>query len=255
MKTRLFAAIAASLATLAVAGSASALTYTSQLEYRDGLVGPQTPYGTVTIDEVDAKTVKFTVTLADPASLFVNTGGPHDPFLFNLPVAANMTVTKTGSQDFFYAGDGSYNSTPFGTFTDKIGCCQVWVPPTKKVPGHYADGNGQANGDAPPLVFTAFNENGLTFAGVGATFDPVTGRLLQPGTGNHFVSNAGGFWFAADIYDGKTRQTYNVAARDAFRPVTTTDAVPEPASWALMILGFGSAGAMLRRRRLVAVAA
>ena len=28
-------------------------------------------------------------------------------------------------------------------------------------------------------------------------------------------------------------------------------AVPEPASWALMILGFGSAGAMLRRRKLV----
>lgn len=30
-------------------------------------------------------------------------------------------------------------------------------------------------------------------------------------------------------------------------------AVPEPASWALMIMGFGSAGAMLRRRRLAAV--
>ncbi len=28
-------------------------------------------------------------------------------------------------------------------------------------------------------------------------------------------------------------------------------AVPEPAGWALMILGFGSAGAMLRRRKLV----
>jgi hypothetical protein len=30
------------------------------------------------------------------------------------------------------------------------------------------------------------------------------------------------------------------------------NAVPEPSSWALMILGFGSAGAMLRRRRMVA---
>jgi hypothetical protein len=32
-------------------------------------------------------------------------------------------------------------------------------------------------------------------------------------------------------------------------------AVPEPTTWALMILGFGSAGAMLRRRRQVALAA
>ncbi|MBW8812189.1 MAG: PEP-CTERM sorting domain-containing protein [Caulobacterales bacterium] len=33
-------------------------------------------------------------------------------------------------------------------------------------------------------------------------------------------------------------------------PTTTT--VPEPATWALMIMGFGGAGAMLRRRRTIA---
>jgi hypothetical protein len=31
--------------------------------------------------------------------------------------------------------------------------------------------------------------------------------------------------------------------------------VPEPATWALMIVGFGGAGAMLRRRRAALVAA
>lgn len=66
------------------------------------------------------------------------------------------------------------------------------------------------------------------------------------GSGNHFTSNAGGWWFAADIDDGATGLTYNVAARDAFAP---TGAVPEPATWALMILGFGAAGAALRGRR------
>jgi hypothetical protein len=34
-----------------------------------------------------------------------------------------------------------------------------------------------------------------------------------------------------------------------------TASVPEPASWALMILGFGGAGAMLRRRRMAAATA
>ena len=35
-------------------------------------------------------------------------------------------------------------------------------------------------------------------------------------------------------------------------PVGGTGGVPEPASWALMIMGFGAAGAMIRRRKAVA---
>jgi hypothetical protein len=48
-------------------------------------------------------------------------------------------------------------------------------------------------------------------------------------------------------------QTYDVALTtftDAkFSFTTAGSATPEPAAWALMILGFGGAGAMLRRRR------
>ena len=157
---------------LAFAGSASALTYTSQLEYRDGLTGAQTPYGTVTLNELNANTVEVTVTLANAASKFVNTGGPHDPFLFNLLAPSTVTVTNTGAQDFVYAGNGSFTATPFGTFIDKIACCQ--------------DKNGKSKGDAPPLKFTVFNAGGLTFAGVGATFNASTGKLMSTGTGNHF---------------------------------------------------------------------
>jgi hypothetical protein len=233
---------------LAFAGSASAVTlntYTSQLEYRDAGNGNFTTgsFGTVTLTEMDANTVQVMVTLANVNSLFVNTGGPHDPFLFNLPAVSTVTVQSAGAQDFSYAGNGSFSATPFGTFIDKIACCTIHGGKNNG-----KEGNGQANGDAPPLIFTVFNAGGLTFAGQGATFDPNTGKLLTTGTGNHFVSNAGGWWFAADIYDGATKQTYNVAARDAFGP--TSGAVPEPATWALMIMGFGSAGAMLRRRRL-----
>lgn len=249
MKLRLLTAFAAGVTMLAGAQAASALTYTSYLEYRDGLSGPQAPYGTVTIEELDANSVRVTVSLTDPNSLFVNTGGPHDPFLFNLAAPSSVTVSNTGAQDFFYAGDGSYQATPYGTFIDKIGCCQVWVPAKKKTPGHWEDGNGAVNGKPDDLVFTVYNAGGLTFAGVGAQIDPITGKLTGLGTGNQFSSNQGGWWFAADIYDGKTGLTYNVAARDAYSPVTPVAAVPEPATWALMILGFAGAGALLRRRR------
>jgi hypothetical protein len=36
--------------------------------------------------------------------------------------------------------------------------------------------------------------------------------------------------------------------------LSTTSPAPEPAAWALMIVGFGAAGSMLRRRRVAAAA-
>jgi hypothetical protein len=232
---------------LGAASQASALTYVSQLEYRDGAAGAQTPsFGTVTIDElVGGTSVKVTVELTNPNSLFVNTGGPHDPFLFNL-VGAGSTVAvdnNVAGQQFTYDGAGSFTATPFGTFTNKIGCCGG----EKK--------KGAANGDPPPLIFTVTNLGGLTFGGAGAIYD-ADHKLITPGTGNRFASNVGGFLFAADIYDATAGRTYNVAAKDAYCTSCgggSESGVPEPATWALMILGFGGAGATLRRRR-VAVA-
>ena len=52
-----------------------------------------------------------------------------------------------------------------------------------------------------------------------------------------------GFWYDADVR-ATLKQTVNPVA-----------GVPEPASWALMIGGFGMSGAMLRRRRTAALVA
>jgi len=102
----------------------------------------------------------------------------------------------------------------------------------------------------PPFVFDVTNAAGITFAGVGSTVNGA-GKLTGLGTGNRFASTTLGWWFAADIYDGATGGTYNVAAKDAFLVNTP---VPEPTTWALMIMGFGGAGAVLRRQRRVAIA-
>jgi hypothetical protein len=72
---------------------------------------------------------------------------------------------------------------------------------------------------------------------------------------------------AGDLVGGLDTITFNLAGLSNARlystgtyqpPVCTTacggsqtPGVPEPAAWALMILGFGGAGAMLRRRRAV----
>jgi len=63
------------------------------------------------------------------------------------------------------------------------------------------------------------------------------------------VYSGGRFYFVGDSYPDDFDPFF--ATRDlAFQvtPVSVGGGVPEPASWALMILGFGAAGASLRRR-------
>lgn len=56
-------------------------------------------------------------------------------------------------------------------------------------------------------------------------------------------------------YSVTTRYTLNAPTAGSAISTGAIAAVPEPATWALMIMGFGGAGAMIRRRRQVAVAA
>jgi hypothetical protein len=287
MKLRLIGALATGAVALAAASSASAMVWTSNLEFKDAGNGAYsqsaTPFGTVTIEDgLDfGKTLSVTVTLTNPDSLFVNTGGPHDPFLYNLVNAANVEIINSADQNFYDGGrtnPGAFEATPFGKFTNKIGCCSTLVPDQNVVtgfhfvgtgrnkvkvldytyvPAHLVENNGSANGIKGPLTFFLHDANGLSFAGNAATFDSQTGQLLSTGgTDNHLFSNTGGWWFTADLCDANIADrgacTANVAARDAFTSVT---GAPEPAAWALMILGFGTAGAMLRRRRTAAATA
>jgi len=225
---------------LATAPAAAVVSYTSLLEYKDAGGSSPTkagPFGKILIEELDPFDVKITVTLLAPEVGFLNTGGPHDPFLFNLSGNYPVTVTNGPGQTFVNGGyntTGTFQATPFGSFTNMIACCD--------------NKNGASHMSPPPLTFTVHDSNGITFAGLGATYDPTTGKLLTLGTGDHFLSNSGGWWFAADLVDSNGK-TFNVAAKDAFRTLVQQSAVPEPASWALMIVGFGAIGMGLRRQR------
>jgi hypothetical protein len=74
-------------------------------------------------------------------------------------------------------------------------------------------------------------------------------NVINPGGGG---SNAAFVGFTSGTGSGfANHDVINWEFRDAFAPI---DAVPEPGAWALMIGGFGLAGAMLRRRRAAVVA-
>ena len=83
--------------------------------------------------------------------------------------------------------------------------------------------------------------------------------VLTLGNGN---DSSGGQRVAWDLNNGPTTCGWTVGGIDqgdcgfggeAF--TLKSGSVPEPASWALMLMGFGGLGAMLRRRRTVALAA
>ena len=90
-------------------------------------------------------------------------------------------------------------------------------------------------------------------------------RVIKPGTmdfpnaadGNQFAPGTNGLFKvvggAGETFTGITLES----GSNSFEidRLAVSGAVPEPASWAMMILGSGTAGSLLRRRRAVATAA
>lgn len=117
---------------------------------------------------------------------------------------------------------------------------------------------------------TAANTSGTTndFAGGTQTFGP--GNFVYNGYSDRIVDMSG----ASGLTFAHTASTFTLGIRaggtgwqggadeswgiDNIKVTATlrdqTGAIPEPGTWALMILGFGAAGAALRRRPAVAIA-
>jgi len=109
--------------------------------------------------------------------------------------------------------------------------------------------------DVAPLLLTAGSTYhlGATYASGRDAYDFVTAgaiSTISQITAIGGVQQSGGFAFPGrPIANGIMifGPNFRIAGE-------TTAPVPEPASWALMILGFGGAGAVLRRRRTLAAA-
>ena len=162
--------------------------------------------------------VKVDVTLNSGFN-FVDTGGPHSPFAFNLTTAA---AGDSVPSPFVWQGTSTAN--PFGTFTNGLGL---------------TTGQGQGNSVHGPLDFWV---DGVTTANF---------LLLSTGPKN----GSGDAYFAADIVctvapcngtTGTVAGNNNTIQRHDPFP---TGSVPEPSTWAMMILGFFGVGFMAYRRK------
>lgn len=100
-------------------------------------------------------------------------------------------------------------------------------------------------GTATRLTITAYDTTGTAFTNAFAI--PANGFFNLTTADNQVIDR---FSFSANGSIGDVRQVRigGVASLDGGGG---TDAIPEPATWAMMIMGFGGAGAMIRRRRMV----
>ena len=173
MKFAKFAA-AAVAATLLSAGSAhAAYVYSTSVGVQPSNVG------VITVTQVNATTVNVLVDLIDtsapaPQYGFLNTGGPHTPFAFNLAgtesgVSGTFLQPSGGTFTFgllsLSTTDGS--NTPYGTYGISI---------------NSSAGNGSGNAYYGDLEFNVVRTSGLTI--------------------DDFITNAGGYYFSADLTNG-----------------------------------------------------
>jgi len=140
-----------------------------------------TGVGTITLTQVDSDSVQIGVDLL-PGYGFINTGGPHTPFAFNLTGSGALSIspftTPAGgiydATSVFSLNTGGGDNTPYGTFGIAL---------------NSNAGNGSGNGYFGDLLFTLNRVGGLDT--------------------NDFVRNAdndpiaGGSYFSADLSNGQ----------------------------------------------------
>lgn len=119
--------------------------------------------GTVTLTQNGANEVDVAVALIGAS--FVDTGGPHNAFTFNLDLLTPYTIAITSPTGNIFSVGSTGSNTPFGSFTNVINC-----------PGC---GPGGSNANAGPLNFMVTDLSGISIS--------------------DFTKNSGGFYFAADV--------------------------------------------------------
>jgi hypothetical protein len=222
------AALMLGMATAAMAGP----TYTFSLSQ-----GTQpSNVGIVTLTQNGANAVDVGVDLLPSGTGgdygFINTGGPHTPFAFNLLGSGALSISPftTPLNGIYASGVFSLNTsggdnTPFGSFGIALDSTA---------------GNGSGDGYFGDLLFTLNRVGGLDT--------------------NDFIRNLdndpifGGSYFSADLTDGQNTGAQAWYIREGGCDIDTfcghVGSVPEPGTLSLFGLALIGLGAMRRRKTL-----
>lgn len=169
---------------------------------------------------------------ARPWNAVANGSFPHGPWLADTATSRWMTPTRNAGQSFDAAADGFYT---YSLGFDLTG----FQPATASFAGRFAADNQVAQ--------IRLNGSVVSQAGPGS-FASWTGFAASSG----FIS---GFNVLEFLVRNERQSSGNPTGLRVEFQTSSINAVPEPASWAMLIAGFGLIGAAARRRRAVPSAA
>lgn len=157
---------------------------------------------------------------------------PLPPWLAETTVSRWLTPGPVAGQDFDPSDDGFYNYSLAFSLAGRD-------PASAEFTGRFSVDN----------LVTGITLNGMTIAGSGGTF---TEWFVFDSTGGSFVAGLNTLSFRVE--NGAQAAGNPTGLRVEFLS-SAANAVPEPATWAMLVAGFGLVGAAARRRRPGAVAA
>jgi hypothetical protein len=209
--------------------------------------------------------------------MFLASGDPAMRIASSLKVAAALLMLSTGiaSAAIVYPDTGSENLQPYSFTADRTGDLIVYFAGSGAALENQLGllVNGMSTGlvglnNHTSAIGQSFNLGHVTTGDALTFVDFVTGYAtwysdpsLNGGNGNHVYSTAAS---AGQAFAGSPAGTY-VAFEDLIFPnsdfnyfdhafVFSVSAVPEPSTWAMMILGFAGVGYMTYRRKRQATA-
>ncbi len=194
-------------------------TQTFSLSVLDSASGVGTgPFGTVTVTENVGGTLTFTQTLF--AGYRIHDGNAnHNAFGFSIIGDPALTITglTAGFTAISTTAGSDVAAPPFADFYTAIDCTTACGP-------------GYGGGFSAPLTFTVGAASALSLVSLRST-----------------VYGGNSIYFATDLVNANGN-TGNIGA------TLQRSAVPEPATWGMMLIGFVGIGVSLRRRRRSALA-